>query len=280
MQIFDGQIHLWLPNTPEHPWAPGATTYMGDSYRIEDALALLDREEVDGAVIVTPSWLGADNSYGLEASRRYPQRFAVMGRFDFEADGVEERLHSWKSSPGMLGIRATVLDPPSIRMFQDSGMLWFWERCAELGIPLMCYPRQYIPLIGPLAQRVPDLRIIIDHCARIAHGPMDDAAWDDIDLLLDLARHPNVAAKVSSLPSFSTQPYPFPNLHAPIRAIYDAFGADRMIWGSDVTRLSCSYRENIRLFTEALDFLTATDREKIMARNLTDWCGAEFGPLP
>jgi L-fuconolactonase len=276
VQIFDGQIHLWLPDTPEHPWAPGVENYMGDSYLIEDALALMDREGVEGAVIVTPSWLGIDNSYGLEAARLHPNRFAVMGRFDYRPDGMEDRLHRWRDQPGMLGIRATVIDPLSVAMFTDPDKGWFWELCGDLGIPLMVYPRQYLPRIADLAARAPGLRIIIDHCARIARGPMDEAAWTDIDVLLALARHENVAVKVSSLPSFSSQPYPFPNLHPPLRAIYDSFGPDRMIWGSDVTRLYCEYSENIRLFAEALDFLSDEDRQKILAHNLTRWCDARF----
>ena len=79
--------------------------------------------------------------------------------------------------------------------------------------------------------------------------------------------------KVSSLPAFSTQAYPFPNLHPHIRAIHDAFGAERMIWGSDVTRLGCTYDENVRLFSEALDFLSDEDKEWIFWRSVTKWCG-------
>ena len=94
--------------------------------------------------------------------------------------------------------------------------------------------------------------------------------------LLALAKYPNVAVKVSSLPSFSTQPFPFPNLHRHIRAIYDAFGSQRMIWGSDVTRLTCRYDENIRLFSDALDFLSDEDKEWIFWRSLSEWCDVKL----
>ena len=278
MQIFDGQIHLWMPNSPDHPWVPGARNYQGDQFLIEEAIELFDREGVDGAVVVTPSWVGTDNSYGIEAAQRFPDRFAVMGRFDYQAEDAEDRLTHWKEAPGMLGIRATVIDPVTEPMFRDPENHWFWERCGTLNIPLMCYPPKNIDILAPVAQRAKDLRIIVDHSGRFAQGPKDDAAWEDLPTLLDLARFDNVAVKVSSLPSFSTQPFPFENLHPHIRAIHGAFGSDRMIWGSDVTRLNSTYDENIRLFAEALDFLSEDDKEKIFARNLTRWCDAKFAP--
>jgi hypothetical protein len=49
-----------------------------------------------------------------------------------------------------------------------------------------------------------------------------------------------------------------------------------MIWGSDVTRLTSSYDENIRLFSEALDFLNADDKEWIFWRSISRWCDVNF----
>ena len=78
--------------------------------------------------------------------------------------------------------------------------------------------------------------------------------------------------KVSSLPCFSTEPYPFSNLHPHIHKIYDTFGPQRMLWGSDVTRLRSTYVENVRLFTEALDFVSTEDKEWIMGRAAAACC--------
>jgi L-fuconolactonase len=272
MKIIDGQIHLWLPNTPDHPFAPNHTHSHGESYTAETALALFDEAGVTGSVIVTPSWMGTDNSYGLDAAARYPHRFVVMGRFDYAASDARERLACWRDAPGMVGIRATLVDPLTISMFQNPANGAFWARSAALGIPLMCYAPKALPTIADFARRNEGLRIIVDHAGRFAQGPKEEAAWEDVSHLLAMARMPNVAVKVSSLPSFTAQPYPFPILHPYIRAIYDAFGPERMIWGSDVTRLSSTYRENIRLFSEALDFLSEEDKARIFALNLRQWC--------
>lgn len=277
MKIVDGQIHTWRPNTPEHPWVSGNAVGHGPSYTTEAALAQMDAAGVAAAILVPPSWTGTDNSYALEAARKYPDRFAVMGRFNFASPDAARQLAGWRDIPGMLGIRATLTDPLTISMFTDPAYRWFFQRCADLGLPLMVYaPGEAIGVAGKVAHEVPDLRIIFDHAARHAHGPKDDPAWENLGHLLDLAKLSNVAVKASSLPSFSTDTYPFSNLHPWIRRIYDAFGPDRMIWGSDVTRLTCPYQDNIRLFAEALDFLTEKDRRQIFASSIARWCDAPF----
>ncbi|MCC7106431.1 MAG: amidohydrolase family protein, partial [Chloroflexi bacterium] len=84
--------------------------------------------------------------------------------------------------------------------------------------------------------------------------------------LLDLARYPNVVVKVTSAPSFSRDPYPFNDIHPFLRQIYDAFGARRMLWGTDITRLRGTYSECLALFREALGFLTSEDREWVLGQ--------------
>ena len=80
-----------------------------------------------------------------------------------------------------------------------------------------------------------------------------------------------MVVKTTSLPCYSTEPYPYPGLHPYIRQMYDAFGPARMFWGSDVTRLSSTYRQCVALVTEELDWLSDADKELIMGRAVCDW---------
>lgn len=276
MKIVDAQIHIWAPDGPKYPWAKGVMHNQGPSYTAEQAIALMDAAGVTGTVLVTPSWIGNDNSYSTDSVVKYPGRFRVMGRFDYTAPDALGRLDRWRDQPGMVGIRATLADPLTIALVQDKAFDPIWTRMSDLGLPFMVYAPQVIPIMGQLARRFPDLRIIADHSSRWARGPKDAPAWTDLWALLELAKLPNMAVKVSSLPSFTTQPYPFPNLHPHIRAIYDAFGPERMMWGSDVTRLDCTYEENIRLFSEALDFLSDSDRAWIFSKSLAKWCDVDL----
>ena len=103
------------------------------------------------------------------------------------------------------------------------------------------------------------------------------ALFDDLPKLLRLARLPNVAVKASALPASTTHDYPYYNLHPYLRRVFDAFGPCRMFWGTDLTRLPCTYRQAITMFTEELPWLSAADQEWVMGRGICEWLG---WPLP
>jgi len=274
MHIIDAQIHCWYPDSPERPWPPGARSLHGPQFTIDEARACMDAAGVQRAILVPPPWTGSDFDYSLDAARREPHRFAVMPVFDFGAPNALQRLRQWRQM-GFLGTRVTVDRAPFQALITDRSLDWFWEIAQETRLPVLVYAPGMVASLEPVMARFPDLRLIIDHAGRRTKGGVkDDALWSDAHELHAMARHRHVAVKVSSLHSFSSQPYPFKNLHGHIRAILDAFGPRRMLWGSDVTRLTCPYAENIQLFTQALDFLSADDKEWIMGRSaatLLDW---------
>src|SRR4029077_3082309 len=116
-----------------------------------------------------------------------------------------------------------------------------------------------LPIVGRIAERHPELRLILDHCSLV--DGKDEEAFREFDQLLAIARRPNVAVKVSSLQCFTADRYPYRALHPYIRKVYDAFGPQRMFWGTDLSRLPCSYRQAVTLFTEELPWLGSADQE-------------------
>src|ERR1700685_1603811 len=100
--IVDAQVHLWKADTPDRPWPPNRIPQMPEPFTIEKLVPMMDEAGVDRVVIVPPSWEGDRNDYGLEAVRRYPGRFRVMGRFPMEKPEEGARLRDWKEQPGML----------------------------------------------------------------------------------------------------------------------------------------------------------------------------------
>ncbi len=273
MKIIDSQLHCFYPNTPARPWPEGATPVHGPEFTIEQATSLLDANSVQGAVLVPPSWNGWDNQYSQDAAIAQPKRFAVMGRFNFEAQDAQQRLRTWRDQPGMTGARFFIQGSPWVNLLTPE-YKWIWQIAEETRLPVMDHIPGNIAGFEPILAQFPDLRLIIDHAGRHPRGAQDEGAWADEADLLALARYKNVGVKVSSLPCFSTEAYPFKNLHSHIKSMYDHFGPQRMMWGSDKTRLTCTYAENIQLFTEALDFLSNEDKEWIMGRALAaalDW---------
>ena len=91
--------------------------------------------------------------------------------------------------------------------------------------------------------------------------------------LLKLARLPNIAVKATGAPGYSSESYPFPAMHTYLQQIYEAFGPERMFWGTDISKMPCSWRECITMFTEQLPWMKAEDLPLVMGGAVRKWWG-------
>jgi L-fuconolactonase len=270
--IVDSQVHLWAASTPERPWPARAKPH-GESLDAATVLARMDEAGVDRAIVVPPSWEGDRNDLGLAAAKAHPRRFAVMGRLDPDAPGARERLARWREDPGMLGLRFSFHTELLRQPFLDGRFDWAWGAAERAGHPVMVLVHHaYMDRMDAIAERHPGLRLVIDHLG-LVNGEKDAHAFRDLDRLLALARHPNVAVKASALPSYSSEPYPWRGLHPYVRRVHDAFGPRRVFWGTDLSRLPCSYRQAITMFTEEMPWLDGEDLQWIMGRGVCEWLG-------
>jgi L-fuconolactonase len=275
MLIIDSQVHVWPPDRPDRRLGPGHDERTPYSY--EQLLTDMDRASIDRAILVPPSIDANRNDYALEAVRKHPDRFAVMGKVPLKGAG-KDVLKGWRDQPGMLGVRLTFHRDADRPWLTDGTADWFWPEAELHDIPVMVHAPERLAEVGEIAERYPDLRIIVDHMG-FARSTMDEKALPAVERMNALARHPNVFVKVSALPCFSTEPYPFKNLHEPLRRVIEAFGPRRSFWGSDITRVppTCSLRQVVTQFTEELDFLSPTDLEWIMGRGLAECLGWPVG---
>jgi L-fuconolactonase len=267
MEIIDSQIHVWPAHRMDRPL--GASGRGRAPYGYETLVADMDAAGVDGAILVPPSFDGDRNDYAIEAVRRYPTRFAIMGRINLENPAERERLATWKSQPGMLGVRLTFHRDEDRPWLTDGTADWFWPEAERYGIPAMVHAPERVGKVQEIAAGHPQLTVIYDHMA-FARETMDGRADARVRELLPLAALPNVFVKVSALPCYSTEPYPFRNLHEPLRRVIETFGPARCFWGSDITRVpkTCSYRQVVSMFVEELDFLKGSDLDWVMGKGL------------
>ena len=274
MLVADAQIHLWGADTPARPWPPGGAQRAHQPHAVgkDQALAAMKDAGVDRAVIVPPSWEGERNDLALEAARLHLDRFAVMGRLALEKSESRALVDSWKRQPGMLGMRFTFTTAEQWPWLTDGTADWLWPAVERAGIPLMMSVSGRLPAVNGIAERHPGLKLVIDHLG-IRSGAKGEEAFAGLPQLCTLARRPNVAVKASALPCHSIEPYPFRDVHAHIRRVYDAFGPRRTFWGTDWTRLPCPWRQAVTLFTEELPWLSTSDKEWIMGRALCEWLG-------
>lgn len=273
MLVVDAQVHIWGADTPERPWPPGNAhrAHRPLPFSKDDLLAEMTAAGVDRAVIVPPSWEGDRNDLALAAAQAHPDKFAVMGRPPLDEPNPHA-LNRWREQTGMLGIRVTAAGAGARPLFTDPEGDWLWQAAERAGLPAMVSVPGLLPAIGKLAERHPGMRFVIDHLA-LVRDAKDEAAFGDLADLLAVARHPNVAAKASALPRYSSEPYPYRRLHPFLKQVFDAFGPNRFFWGTDMTGIPCTCRQAVTLFTEELPWLTGCDRDLVMGRALCDWLG-------
>ena len=266
MLIVDSQIHLWGSGKPS-----GAHRQVS-AFSKDEALKEMAAGGVDAAVIHPPSWDPGSNEIAVEAARQHPDRFAILGNFPLDRPESRGLIDGWKGRPGMLGLRFTFNQPHHRTWPTDGTMDWLWPAAERAGLPVGLACANFLPVVGQVAARHPGLKLIVDHMGRPS-GSKDAEAWASLPELLALAKFPNVAVKASGAASYSSEAYPYRNIHGHLRQIFDAFGPDRTFWGTDITRMPCSWRQCVTLFTEELPWLSARDQELVMGRALCAWIG-------
>jgi predicted TIM-barrel fold metal-dependent hydrolase len=268
--IVDAQVHLWKANAPDYPWNPGAKPQLPEPFTIERALPLMDEAGVDRVVIVPPG-LNDRNEYALEAARRHPSRFAVMGRIPLQDPKSAALLPRWKAQPGMLGVRVTFLGK-AVAWLSDGTADWFWPAAEKAGLPVMFLAFGMVDRFAPIAERHPGLPLIIDHMGVNAVIAKEKRVPEVIGHAVALAKYPNVSIKMSNLVNASLEPYPFADLTEHLRRVFDAYGPQRCYWGTDVTNAMAraTWRQRVTHFTEELKFLSASDKDWVMGRAIRE----------
>jgi len=274
--IVDAQIHLWTDETPERPWIPGAKAraHLPEALTYQKYVPLMDEAGIDRAIIVPPTWPGDDNDHALEAASKHPDRFAIMGRFAVERPESRKLVATWKNQQGMLGMRIA-FNHEKTPWIVDGTADWLWPAAEAAGVPIMIFAPDSPEAIGRVAARHPNLRLIIDHMGLATRGPEARRVGARIDIIAPFAKYTNVAVKLSAVPGFSTESYPFKDMTPHLRRLIEAFGPQRCFWGTDLThqRGKYPYRMYVSHFEEELADLPAADRKLIMGEGILKFLG-------
>lgn len=274
MKIIDSQVHVWAAETPQRPWSLDlGEPQRPEPYGPDDLLRDMDEAGVQGAVLVPPLWEGRRNDLAIAAAKAYPKRFSVMARLDPAAPASRELLNQLPGQPGVLGLRFAFQTRKLVPLLTGGHAEWIWGAAQRAGLHIyILVPHDLVPLVDDIAVRYPGLKIVMDHFA-LPSGRKDAEAFAGFDKLIAIARRPNVAAKVSALPCYSTDTYPYRSLHDYVRRAYDAFGPQRFFWGTDLSRSPIDYRQNITMFTEEMPWFGKDELEWIMGRGVCEWLG-------
>ena len=269
MLTLDAQVHAYERNHPDRPWVGtlhGPAEVTGDQM-----VAAMDAVGVDGAVLVSPfSMYGYDASYALEVYAAHPGRFGLVKPVDPNDPGVADTIADWAATKGTVGIRVMMRDNVSTDP-ADPGLNRVLAAAAQHSLPvnLMCWGR--LEQAGQLAARNPSTQLVIDHLGlqQPFAPPAPAQPFADLPRVLALAAHNNIAIKISGACTLSHEPFPYKDLWDPLFRIFDAFGFNRCLWGTDWTRAVglLTYQQGVEAF-RVTDRLSDSDRAALMGGSL------------
>ena len=268
--IIDAQVHLWTGERPDRPWpADGQKrAHVKTPMLYEHMLLEMDAASVDHVIIVPPSWEGDRNDYALEAAVAHPDRFAVMGRLCLEDPASRLLIPQWRTHPALLGVRVNFSDS-KLRWLSDGTADWLWPALEKEGLPVMIHCPGQQEKIAAIAESHPHLTIIVDHMNLSTRLPVD-AIPDSVRATAQLARFENISVKLSSVPVYSREAFPYRNMDHHLRHLLDSFGAQRCHWGSDLShgKGKIKYQDYVRHFTEGAFFHTEEERRLVLGASL------------
>jgi predicted TIM-barrel fold metal-dependent hydrolase len=265
MPIIDSQVHAYEANTPKRPWhsVPNWPPHVtGD-----EMVAAMDKVGVDGAIFISAmSLYQYDASYAVEVQKAHPGRFGIIKPVNPDDAGVADVIAEWKKQSGAVGIRIMIPEG-SKRAADDPGLGRIAQAAARYDIPLNMLCWGNLDAGMALIDRNPDTRFIIDHLGILQPRvpPAPPQPWADLPKVLDMAKRKNAVIKVSGACTLSKEPYPFNDIWDPLQRIFDAWGLDRCLWGTDWTRAAAvvNYEQAVRPFVETKR-LSESDRAMLM----------------
>lgn len=265
MMIIDSQVHAYEANTPKRPWHK--VPNWPDHVTGDEMVAAMDKVGVDGAIFISPFALYQyDGSYAEEVQRAHPGRLAIIKPVDPDDPAVADVVAAWKQTPGAVAVR--IMLPKDGKRGADDPGLERIVRAAirhDLPVNILCWDNQEVG--AALIDRYPDARFIIDHLAILQPHvpPAPPQPWADLPKVLELAKRPNAVIKVSGACTLSREPYPFADIWDPLARVFDAWGFERCLWGTDWTRAFAvvNYAQAVEPFLRT-DRLNATERAMLM----------------
>ena len=269
MPTIDAQVHAYERDHPGRPWAAvlhGPSEVTGDQM-----VAAMDAVGVDGAILVSPfAMYRFDASYAVEVQKQHPGRFGLVKPVDPSDPGVAETIADWAASPGTVGIRIMLNREPSTDP-ADPGLNRVLAAAARHALPVNILPWGRLEQAHGLAARNPNTQLVIDHLGlqQPFEPPAPPEPWAELPSVLALAALPNVAIKISGACTLSHEPFPYPDIWDHLARIFDAYGLERCMWGTDWTRAVAllTYAEGVEAF-RVTDRLTDSERATLMGGTL------------
>jgi len=268
-ETIDPHSHIWTRDLKRFPLTKGSELKDLDppSFTVGELKRVMGQHDVTRAVLIQHHlYHGYDNSYLLDASRRFPQTFRVVGMLDDLQPDPASRMRQ------LLKLRVTGFRITSWirkkKWLTGPGMEAMWKCAAETGQAICCLmDPPDLPSLDAMCLRHPRTPVVIDHFARIGvDGQLRDA---DVRQLCRLARHKHTHVKISAYYALGAKKAPYLDLLPMIRRVLDSYGPSRCMWASDSPyqlQDGHTYASSLELITQHCDFLSGGDRAHVLGK--------------
>ncbi|MEP2757715.1 amidohydrolase family protein [Parvibaculum sp.] len=262
----DAHQHFWRLANPFCNWPTPAEDKIHTDFEPADLEALLSAHSITGSIVVQAAPFLAETLYLLDLANEASFVKGVVGWIDFASSSALADLDAFASYPLFRGVRPMLQSIPDTRWMLNPSFHRIYEQLAKrsLTFDALVLPA-HLPHLSELAARHPGLSIIIDHAAKpaIRNGMTGFDAWAaDIS---KLAAQKNVSCKISGLLTEAGPGARLADLRPWLEHIYDIFGPERLLWGSDwpVVLMEGSYARWVSVCEEWLADKPERSRELI-----------------
>lgn len=275
--VVDTHMHVWTNDVARFPFAhPYDSNFKPPPVAgtVEMLLEEMNANAIDYTVLVQVIYYGWDNAYVAHCVKRHPQRFRAQGLIDPTDPQVASKLEYWMREHRLTGMRfSPIYYQGRDEWLNSDSHHGLWKKAEELKAIFNFFiaANQLAKLESMLAKHS-GVKVVIDHLARVDLTGSDPAR--EVAQLTRLARYPNVSVKVSELSIVSpSKKYPYADTYSWVKRVYDAFGPDRLLWGTGfpgATRAQAgrpSLEEELALVRREISFFSASDRAKILGQN-------------
>jgi L-fuconolactonase len=285
--IIDTHMHVWSDDPVRFPFAhPYDPKYVPPKIpaSVELVVKEMDEKGVRYCVLVQTINHGWDNRYLIKCLKAHPKRFRGQGLIDPTDPDVATKLGELMKVPGMTGVRfSPIYYKGKDDWINEKSKDALWRKAEETGAVFNFFiASEQLPKLEDRVKRFGKVKVVIDHLARVDLEGKD--VEGETNKLLALAKYPNVYVKVSELMILSpSKKFPYRDTYALVRKVYDAFGPDRLLWGTGfpgATRAQAdrpSLDDELALIRKEIPFFTAKDRVKILGENAAKLWGFPEG---
>jgi predicted TIM-barrel fold metal-dependent hydrolase len=267
--FIDAHVHVWTPDTHRYPLAPGFSRkdMKPPSFTPEQLFAHCHPSGVNRIVLIQMSFYQFDNRYLLDTMARHPGVFRGVGIIDETKPNVRGTMKAM-ARHGVRGFRLYTDKAKAEAWAHSAGMKEMWSRAADSGMAMcLLADPDSLPAVHRMCQAYPRTPVVIDHFARI--GMKGPVRQKDLDHLCRLADFEHTHVKTSAFYALGAKRAPYTDLAPMVHQLRNAYGASRLMWGSDCpfqVQDGHTYANSIALIHDRLIFLTPEDKHWMLRK--------------